>query len=294
MVAGGIKIRCIVRSLGNLHHLPRGIDLIPVADISRLNNWNIILSGIDTVVHLAAKAHRFKKEHLSDFYRINVEATEALARASAKAGVKRFIYISSVGVNGEFNSGMPLRENDVLRPHSAYAISKWQAENVLQKVLNEMGMEIVILRPPLVYGLGAPGNFGRLLRLVNLGIPLPLGNINNLRSFIYLGNLIDAIIVCIQHPRAAGEVFLVSDGQDISTPDLIRMIAQTMGKKPRLFTPPYSILKALCMVVGKSEELEKLTGTLVVDSSKIRNLLGWKPPFTLREGIRETVRGMNV
>ncbi|MCX5704142.1 MAG: GDP-mannose 4,6-dehydratase, partial [Candidatus Omnitrophica bacterium] len=194
------------------------------------------------------------------------------------------------GVNGEFTDTKPFTEYDIPNPVGAYAVSKWEAEQALRKVAENTGMEVVILRPPLVYGPDAPGNFGRLIHLIQLGLPIPLGDIKNSRSFIYLGNLVDAIITCISHPLAAGETFLVSDGQDVSTPDLIKMIASAMNKKLVLFSLPPSILKGLCRIMGKAEELEKLTGTLLVDSSKIRNMLGWRPPFTLEEGIRETVK----
>jgi nucleoside-diphosphate-sugar epimerase len=210
---------------------------------------------------------------------------------AAKSGIRRFIFISSIGVNGEFNFRRSFTEKDEVHPANSYAISKWEAEQVLHEISRSCGMEVVILRPPMVYGPDAPGNFARLMCLIKVGIPLPLGNISNLRSFIYISNLVDAITVCFQHPKAAGETFLVSDGEDVSTPDLIKMIASSMNKKPVLFSLHSGILKALCKIVGKGEELEKLTGTLVVDSSKIRNLLGWKPPFTLKEGIRETVLG---
>ena len=177
-------------------------------------------------------------------------------------------------------------------PQDAYGISKREAEDLLVHIASETGLQTVILRLPLVYGSGVKANFENLIKIVVFGLPLPFKGINNRRSFLYLGNLVDAIITCMNHPLAAGETFLLSDGQDISTPDLIKMIACAMNRKAVLFFLHPNILTTLCKIVGKSEELEKLTGSLLVDSSKIRNLLGWKPPFSLEEGIKRTVKDL--
>jgi len=256
-----------------------GVDqYIQVGDIDDLTDWQQALDGIDIVIHLAGRAHVLNNSSdnsLDTFRRINVLGIERLARMAVKAGVRRFIFISSVKVNG----------ND------AYGISKREAEESLARITVETGLETVILRLPLVYGPGVKANFKNLIKIVNSGLPLPFKGVNNRRSFLYLGNLVDAIITCIQHPKAARETFLVSDGQDVSIPDLIKMIADGMGKKAVLFHLQPSILKILCRIFGKPEELEKVTGTLFVDISKIRNLLGWKPPFTMEEGIRETIKG---
>jgi len=242
---------------------------------------------------LAGRAHILKDtspDPLQEFRRVNVSGTASLAQAAAGHGVRRLIFISSIGVNGPGGEGSPLTEKDLPRPQNAYAVSKWEAEQVLHKISVRIGMDIVILRLPLVYGPEAPGNFLRLMQLVQSGVPLPLGSINNLRSFIYIGNLLSAISCCITHPAAAGQTFLVSDNQDVSTPDLIRMLAAEMKIKPRLFSLSPRILKILGTISGQGEEIIKLLGTLVVDNSKIRTRLGWQPPFTLEEGIRETVR----
>ncbi|MBU1366771.1 MAG: NAD-dependent epimerase/dehydratase family protein, partial [Candidatus Omnitrophica bacterium] len=179
---------------------------------------------------------------------------------------------------------------DIPAPQDAYGISKREAEDSLACIAAETGLQTVILRLPLVYGAGVKANFKNLIKIAGAGLPLPFKGINNRRSFLYIGNLVDAIFTCIAHPQAAGETFLVSDGQDVSTPDLIKMIASAMNKKAVLFSLPHGILKALCKIAGKGEEVEKLTGSLLVDSSKIRNLLGWNPPFTMEEGVKETVR----
>ena len=266
-------------------------DYIQVGDIDESTDWTRVLQDVDFVVHLAGRAHVMNEQEsdpASVYYRVNVSGTKRLAEQAAEAGVKRFIFISSVKVNGE-GSHLPYTEKDVPKPQDAYGISKREAEQILASVAAETGLQVVILRLPLVYGAGVKANFKNLIKIAGAGLPLPFKGINNRRSFLYIGNLVDAIFTCIVHPQAAGETFLVSDGQDVSTPDLIKMIASAMNKKAVLFSLHPGILKALCKIVGKNEELEKLTGSLLVDSSKIRNLLGWKPPFTLGEGTRGMV-----
>lgn len=251
------------------------------------------LSGADAIIHLAGRAHVMKDravDPLEAFRRVNVLGTQRLARFAALVGIKRFVFVSSIGVNGFSTSGKPFFEDDPSKPHDLYAVSKAEAEEALRLIARETGMQVVIVRPPLVYGPGAPGNFSRLLRLIKAGLPLPLGAVKNLRSFIFLGNLVDALRLCVEHPQAAGETFLVSDGQDVSTPDLVRMIASALGRKAALLSWPPSFLIALSRMAGKSRELEKLTGTLLIDSGKIRRMLGWEPPYTLQEGIRESVK----
>lgn len=270
-----------------------GVDeYIEVSDIGPETDWSQALTEVDIIIHLAARVHIMHEaaaDSLESFRRINVLGTEHLARMAAKAGVKRFIFISSVKVNGE-GALQPYTENDTPAPEDAYGISKREAEDALARIAAETGLQTVILRLPLVYGPGVKANFKNLIKIVGTGLPLPFKGVNNRRSFIYLGNLVDAISACIAHPKAAGETFMISDGQDISTPDLIKMIASAMNKKPILFSLHPDILNVLCKITGKAKEIEKLTGNLLVDSSKIRNLLGWKPSFTLEEGIRETVK----
>ena len=267
-------------------------DYIDVGDINELTDWQQALAGVDTVIHLAARVHIMNDpaaDPVEAFRKVNVLGTERLARMAARAGIKRFIFISSVKVNGE-GASRPYTEDDLPAPQDVYGISKREAEDSLACIAAETGIQMVILRLPLVYGPGVKANFKNLIKIAGAGLPLPLKGINNQRSFLYLGNLLDAIITCISHPLAAGETFLVSDGQDVSTPDLIKMIACAMNKRAVLFSLHSGILKALCKIIGRSEELEKLTGTLILDSSKIRSLVGWKPPFTLEEGISQTVR----
>jgi len=290
----GYFVRGAVRN--NVRHVSGIDEYIRVGDINEATDWQQALTGVDAVIHLAARVHIMNDpvvDPLEAFRKVNVFGTERLARAAAKAGVKRFIFISSVKVNGEGTS-RPYTENDLPIPQDAYGISKREAEVSLLRIASETGLQTVILRLPLVYGPGVKANFKNLIKIAGVGLPLPFKGISNRRSFIYLGNLIDVITICITHPLAAGETFLLSDGQDVSTPDLTKMIASAMNKKPVLFSLHPGILKMLCKIAGKTEELEKLTGSLLVDSSKIRNLLDWKPPFTLEEGIRETVKGLSL
>ena len=288
----GYFVRGVLRN--NVSDVSGADEYIQVGDINESTDWQQALAGVDTVIHLAARVHIMNDSETNPidlFRKVNVLGTERLARMSAEAGVKRFIFTSSVKVNGE-GSQLPYTEKDIPEPQDAYGTSKREAEDLLARIAVETGLQMVILRLPLVYGPGVKANFKNLIKIVVAGWPLPFKNINNRRSFICLGNLVDAIGTCITHPLAAGETFMVSDGQDVSTLDLIKMIASEMHKKQVLFSLHPGILKVLCKIAGKTEELEKLTGSLFVDISKIRNLLGWKPPFTLKEGISETVKGI--
>jgi nucleoside-diphosphate-sugar epimerase len=267
-------------------------EYIQAGNIDEDTDWQEALDRIDIVIHLAGNAHikhKTEANSLSDFRKINALGTKRLAESAVEAEVKRFIFISSVKVNGGVRT-KPYTEDDAPFPEDAYGLSKKEAEEALMGIAKKRGLEVVVLRPPLVYGSGVKANFKSLIKLTESGLPLPFKNVKNRRSFIYLGNLIDVIAVCIEHPKAAGETFMVSDGQDITISDLIRMITKAIGRKQHLFYLPYGILKLLCNVAGKGEEWKKLTGTLIVDSSKIRNLLSWEPPFTLEEGVRETVK----
>lgn len=288
----GFNLRAAVRQKDN--KLPIDCEVVEIGDIDSNTDWQKALAKVDTVIHLAQRAHISNdkvNDSLTDFRKVNLFGTQRLARMAAKAGVKRFIFISSAKVNGE-GTNLPYTEKDAPQPQDAYSISKREAEDLLSSVSAETGLQMVILRVPLVYGPGVKANFKNLIKIAGLGLPLPFKGIHNSRSFIYLGNLVDAIIICATHPLAAGETFMLSDGQDVSTPDLIKMIAFAMNKQAILFSLHPGILMALCNIVGKGKEAKKLTSTFLVDSSKIRNLLGWKPPFTLEEGIKETVKGI--
>jgi len=292
LVKAGFQVKCAVRKLN--HPINKHCTkIVEVGDIGPETDWTNALKSITTIVHLAARVHMMKDsaiEPLSEFRKMNVNATEHLATMAAKAGVKRLVFMSTVKVNGEQTRDKPFTESDLPHPDDPYAISKWEAEQALLKVSNETGLEVVILRPPLVYGPGVQANFLRLLQIVDRNIPLPFLNIKNKRSFIYLGNLVDAIIACCTHPNAKGETFLVSDGEDASTAELVRMIAIAMGKKAKLFPFPQSLLSIIGTLTGKKAELNRLFGSLCIDSSKIRKVLNWKPPISMRDGIQETIK----
>jgi nucleoside-diphosphate-sugar epimerase len=219
---------------------------------------------------------------------INVEGTHNLARQATIAGVQRFIYISSIKVNGERTMDRPFREDDVPRPEGAYSISKWEAEQALAHVAATSSLDVVILRPPLIYGPGVRANFLLLMKAIRRGIPLPFGNVHNQRSLLYLGNLTDAIVTCINHPRAAGKTYVLSDNEDLSTTDLLRGLANAMGSPSRLLPIPTPFLRLAGKVIGKTDAMDRLIGSLVVDSYKIRQELNWNPPYTISQGLHET------
>lgn len=263
---------------------------VVVGDLGATTDWRVALAGCAAVVHLAARVHvmdGYVQDPEAVYRAINTDATLNLAREAAAAGVKRLVYISSIKVNGE-GAEAPYCETDVPAPEGGYAKSKWEAEQGLRQIEQETGLEIVVLRPPLVYGPGVKANFMRLMRLVERGWPLPLGAIHNRRSFLYLGNFVDAIRLCIEHPAAMGQTFLVDDGETVSTPDLIRALAHAMGRPARLVAIPAGILKWLGVLLGKRASMARLTGSLYVDSSALRSL-GWTPPFTLQQGLAATV-----
>ena len=242
--------------------------------------WHEALVGVDCVVHLAGRAHVLAREAnaLELFRESNTEATLNLARQAAAQGVRRFVFISSIGVNGALTTDHPFSETSDPAPHADYAVSKLEAEMGLMQLSKNTEMEVVIIRPPLVYAAHAPGNFRRLLKLVHSGIPLPFGRVNNSRSMIALENLVDLIAVCVGHPAAANQVFLASDGVDFSTGQIIDLLAKGMGKKTRLVHLPVSFLRVPAKLLGKQGVYTQLCGSLQIDSSKARQLLGWVPP----------------
>lgn len=269
-----------------------GFEISWIAGMGADTTWEDALRGIKVVIHLAARVHVMREDAadpLAEFRRVNVAGTENLARQAAVAGVKRLVYVSSIGVNGLSTAvDRPFSEADVPAPHNAYALSKWETEQALYRVAQETGLEVVIVRPPLVYGLGAPGNFAQMMRVLRKGIPLPLASVRNLRSLIYIENLVDALIVCATHPAAAGQTYLVSDGEDVSTPDLMRQLGAAMGHPARLFPCPPALLKLAGRLIGKADQVGRLSGSLQVDSGKIRRELNWLPPYTSQEGLRKT------
>lgn len=293
MIGQGFSIRGTVRSDNGIAMLPAGIEAVNTDSIGPNTDWSKALTGVDIIVHLAARAHVMQDtstDPLAAFREVNVDGTRRLMQMATVAGVQRFVFLSSVGVNGYLTHNRPFTEEDDPHPYNPYTVSKYEAEQVLRSIALESRTEVIIIRSPLVYGPGNPGNFLRLLRLVDQGWPLPFASVTNRRSMIYLGNLVDAIITCCVHPNARGETFLVSDGEDVSTPELIRMIAHAMHKKAKLFPSPQSLLSIIGTLTGKKAELDKLLGSLCIDSSKIRKVLNWNPPFKMRDGIHETVK----
>ncbi|MBY0271414.1 MAG: SDR family oxidoreductase [Burkholderiales bacterium] len=262
-------------------------------NITADTDWQPALTAVDCVVHLAARTHVLHENNadaLTAYRRINVEATRNLAQQAAAAGVRRFVFLSSIKVNGESTAEHPYTPDDAPQPQDAYGISKREAEDVLRRIGAESGMEIVILRPPLVYGPGVKGNFLRLLQAVARGAPLPLASVNNRRSLLYVGNLVDAIIACMDTPAAAGKTYLVSDGEDVSTPVLIRKLATALGRSPRLLPCPSALLHFGAILLGKRAAAMRLTGSLTIDSSALRRELGWQPRYSLDQGLNATAR----
>ena len=268
-------------------------DDVVVGDIGPDTDWLSALQDVDCVVHLAARTHVLDErsaDALEAYRRINVLGTIRLAQLAAAAGVRRLVFLSSVKVNGDATTSRAYTENDAPMPQDAYGITKREAEDALRRIGSETRMEVVILRPPLVYGPGVKGNFLRLLRLIERGLPLPLASVDNRRSLIYVENLVNAIIACVNAPAAAGKTYLVSDGEDVSTPALIGKLATAMGRSPRLLPCPVALLNLGAAMVGKRAAAARLTGSLRVDSSRIRAELGWVPRYSLDQGLNATAQ----
>ncbi len=285
-VARGMAVRGITRASGDL---PISVENFAVGSIDGNTDWLDVLTSCEVVVHLAARVHVMQEataDPLAEFRRVNVQGTLNLARQAAAVGVRRFVFISSIGVNGAETFQQPFTAHDRTAPHSPYAVSKYEAELGLQALPAETGMEVVIIRPPLVYGPGVKANFAALMRAVQHRWPLPLGAIHNQRSLVALGNLVDLIVTCITHPAAANQIFLVSDGEDVSTTDLLRRMGQAMGHPARLIPVPVSWLKLAAALLGKQDAAQRLCGSLQVDIEKTRGLLGWAPPLSLDQGLK--------
>lgn len=261
-----------------------------LSDLDESSQYGDIMKDVSCIIHCAARAHVMHEGHDNPYclyHKINVDGTLNLARQAAVNGVKRFIYISSIKVNGEstiINS--PFTEKDIPAPEDAYGTSKLAAENSLRDLAIETDMEVVIIRPPLVYGPGVKANFAAMMNLASKNLPLPLGAINNKRSMVALDNLVDLIVSCIDHPKAANQIFLVSDDHDISTTELLEMMIRGTGKTPRLLPVPMGWLKFVGKLIGKQAVIERLCGNLQVDISHTKETLGWQPPISMEEGIK--------
>ena len=273
-----------------------GIENILVGNIDARTDWQPALAGCQAVVHTAARVHVMTEaagNPLDEFRRVNVQGSLNLAEQAAAAGVGRFVFISSVKVNGEATlPGRPFTADDVSAPLDAYGVSKMEAEQGLREIAARTGMELVIIRPPLVYGPGVRANFAAMMHWLRRGVPLPLGAIHNQRSLVALGNLVDLIITCLSHPAAANQTFLVSDGQDVSTSELLRRMGQAMNHPARLIPVPAGLLTQAAALLGKGEVAQRLCGSLQVDIEKTHTLLNWQPPLTLDQGLKKAAEGL--
>jgi nucleoside-diphosphate-sugar epimerase len=285
LMDGQHNVSCAVRSSGE--HALFNTFQHHVGDIDDGNDWTLALQHVDVVVHLAARVHLLRdhsRDPLANFRLVNTHGTLNLARQAAAAGVRRLIFISSIGVNGGETFDRPYTPDDVPAPHSPYAVSKYEAELALQKLAVESRLEVTIVRPPLVYGPNAPGNFGSLMRWMAIGVPLPFGAIiHNRRSFVGLDNLVDFIVTCIAHPAAANQTFLISDGEDISTASLLQRMGRALGKPARLIPVPVGILSTSAILLGQRVVAQRLLGSLQLDIGKAKNVLGWVPPVRMDE-----------
>lgn len=289
LIATGQGLRACYRALPPT--LPEGVECFAIPDFASERAWHAALKGVKVLVHAAARVHVMDEnvaDPLLEFRRINVEGTLALGRWAAEAGVQRFVFISSVKVLGEGTlPGAPFSADTPPAPEDAYGISKWEAEQGLQQLARETGMEVVIIRPPLVYGPGVKANFASMMRWLSRGVPLPLGAVtHNRRSFVALGNLVDLIVVCTRHPAAANQIFLVSDGDDLSTAELLKRMGRALERRVLLFAMPVVWLEWGARLSGKRGIYDRLCGSLQVDIQKTRQLLEWTPSLTVGEGLK--------
>jgi nucleoside-diphosphate-sugar epimerase len=289
------SIRALARTIDHSFNSSE-VEYIQIKDIRLEQNLKEYLTGCNFVIHCAGKAHLINDKSNLDIYRLaNFEVTKHLAEQAVAAGVKRFIFLSSAKVNGE-TTGKPdgsniFTNNDMANPQDNYAMSKLEAEKALWEIASKTNLEVVVVRLPLVYGYGAKSNLKNLMKLINSKIPLPFGGIKNKRSLIGIDNLVDVLIRCMEHPNAAGQTFLISDGEDLSTPELILLIASAMGQPIKLFSIPKSILKFLGFILGKQKEMCRITESLQIDNSYAKQILNWTPPVSVKEGIRRMIKG---
>jgi nucleoside-diphosphate-sugar epimerase len=287
----GLGIRPVYRSFDSAKVQS---NAVLVSELDGSVDWYQALQGVDVVIHTAARAHIMREEALdplAEYRRVNVEGTLNLARQAAVAGVRRFVFISSIKVNGEATvPGGPFTADDTPAPEDAYGVSKAEAESKLKQLAQETGMEVTIIRPPLIYGPGVKGNFASLMNWVRQGVPLPLGGVTqNRRSLVGLDNLVDLILVCADHPKAANQTFLISDGEDLSTTELLKKIGNAFGGSARLLWVPAGAISFMAGLVGKKVISQRLLGSLQVDMHKTCQLLDWKPSVAMDEGLRRAM-----
>ena len=291
LLARGHATTAIVRRQAAVADLPAGAVPLVIENYADAESLRQRLPAGDCLIHAAGRAHVLSGDQQASAYRqANVEGPRALARAAAALGYRRLVFLSSIGVNGAHDTGMPFTEETPPAPAWPYAATKLEAEHALFEIGRATGLEIVVLRPPLVYGPGNRGNFPRLMRWVRSGLPIPLGLVRNARSYMFVGNLADATVNCCQHPGAANRLFLVADDHDWSTPDMVRLIAGAMGRPARLLPVPVGALRAAGRLTGKLREVGSLTDSLRIDTSLLRRLTDWTPPYGTEEGVARTVR----
>ncbi len=284
-------IRAAVRQLSDV--LPAEVSQVCTGGLAANTDYTEALQAIDVVIHAAARVHIMDddaSDPLTEFRKVNVDGTLNLVRQAADAGVKRFVFISSIKVNGEGTQlGKPFAPEDHITTQDPYGLSKWEAEQGLFQISKQTDMQVVVVRPPLIYGAGVKANFAKMMQGVAKGLPLPLGAVHNKRSLVALANLVDFIILCTHHPKAANEVFLISDGEDISTTELLQKVAKAMDKPSRLMSVPVGLMTFVAKLVGKEDVANRLFGSLQVDNNKARELLGWKPVVTMDEQLKKIV-----
>jgi nucleoside-diphosphate-sugar epimerase len=290
LAALGWTVRCGTRRPWD--GAPRGVECVVVGDVGPQTDWAAALEGTEVVFHLAARAHVLadaERTSEADFERVNVAGSARLAHAAVAAGVRRLVYVSTIGVHGDRTVGGAFDEDSPFGPATAYARSKLRAEESLRAEA-AAGTSLAILRPPLVYGAGVPGNLRRLLRLVASGVPLPLGAVQNRRSFVAAENLVEALVLCALHPAAAGQSYVIADGEDLGTPELVRTLAEGLGVPARLVSIPPAALRLAARLVGREGLYRQLCGSLQVNAGRIRTALGWRPRVDARSALRETAR----
>lgn len=288
---GDYAARAALRTVGTG---PAEIAGVAVGEMTASTDWAPALASVDAVVHAAARVHVMQEtaaDSLAEFRRVNVEGTLSLARQAAAAGVRRFIFISSIKVNGELSQpGQPLCADDLPAPQDAYGISKHEAEQGLHQLAAATGMQVVVIRPVLVYGPGVKANFQSMMRWVHRGVPLPFGAVDNRRSLVGIDNLVDLIVTCIDHPQAANQTFLASDGDDVSLSRLLRTLGRALGRPARLLPVPPGLLRVTAGLLGRGDLAQRLLGSLQVDIAKNREVLGWTPPCSVEQGLNMTAR----
>lgn len=289
MLRQGWRVRTAIRSS---IQMPNGVEIVEIDDIDGDTDWKSALRGVDVIIHLAARVHVMKDtaaDPLTEFLKVNLYGTENLAQQAARAGIKRLVYVSSIKVNGEETQDQHCyTEKNIPAPQYPYGISKWQAEQTLRRIALESDLQVVIVRPPLVYGPGVKGNFNNLMAAIEKGSALPLAGAHNMRSQVYVGNLVSALIACATHPAAAGQTYLVSDGENVSTAVLVKKISVALGCNNRSFYFPEKLLRIVAAILGRTDQINRLFGSLRVSDAKLRGELGWVPPYTLEQGLSET------